>query len=97
MSESLSPKARLALSILVDHGPLRPASFARKMWPKSEGWERYSNCGPNGARTGMGVEMAGGAFLGKLRKRGLVKLVAEMYGHSYKISAEGRKALRGSK
>ena len=68
----MSTKQVHALMILRDHGPLTPREFARLMWPDAPGWRASSNCGPNGAATGMGMPRAGGGYLGKPRKIGLV-------------------------
>jgi len=80
-----------ALTILRKHGPLTPREFAEKMWPDSPGWERVHKCGPYGASKGAMMPMAGGAYLGKLRKRGLVYWWRN--GLLWEINPEGLAAL----
>lgn len=70
---SLTAKQAQALRIVRKHGPVTPGVFARIMWPDSPSWTRVSNCGQNGARTGVGVEQAGGAFLSRLARKNLIR------------------------
>lgn len=61
-----------ALRIIRDHGPLRPREFAQFMWPDSDGWRRSARCGANGSHRGGGMHLAGGGYLGKLRRQGWI-------------------------
>ena len=65
----LTPTQRRALEILRDHAPLSPSVFAKWMWPDAEAWSHHTKCG-HGTSHGGGMNLAGGAYLGKLRKRG---------------------------
>ena len=85
----LSAKARQALLIVKEAGIIRPREFAERMWPDSEGWQRMARCGPYGVTQGGGMPPAGGAYLGKLRARGLVRLMRD--GH--RLADGGYKAL----
>lgn len=82
---------RQALVILEKSGELRPREFAKAMWPTSGGWMRTAKCGPNGAHRGGGMYLAAGGFLGKLVRAGLA---VPTRGHGYKISEQGREALK---
>ncbi len=62
-----------ALEIIKEHGPVTPHQFALLMWPDSAGWHRITKCGPKEATHGGGMSLAGGGYLGKLRKKGLVE------------------------
>jgi hypothetical protein len=53
------------------------SEFAQFMWPDSPGWTKVSNCGTHGARRGCGMWRAGGSFLAKLEKRGLIWQIRE--------------------
>ncbi|MCX3035253.1 hypothetical protein OFK41_13675 [Acinetobacter baumannii] len=61
-----------ALKLLENKKPERPSEFARIMWPNSPRWTRRVKCGRNGVSVGGGMNLAGGAFLGKLRKANLI-------------------------
>jgi hypothetical protein len=62
-----------ALAMLAEHGPLRPADFARYMWPDNPNWRRPGKCGAYGSSKGLGMRLAGGGYLGRLCKAGLVR------------------------
>ena len=64
-------KTVIALKIIRDNEIYMPKEFARLMWPNSEGWKRVQNMG-HGAHAGAGMYLAGGSFLGKLRKEELI-------------------------
>lgn len=87
-----------ALVILAQHGPTRPRDFAERMWPDSSGWKRVHKCGPYGASSGAMMAMVGGAYLGKLRKAGLVDWAGEtLHGMPlWGISCRGEAALEGA-
>ncbi len=97
---SLTAKQAKALRIVREHGPILPGWFAHFMWPDSSSWTRTSNCGHNGARTGVGVEQAGGAFLSRLAKKDLVRdewdrgWQGRSIRKGYSLLAAGRRALK---
>lgn len=72
---------------------IRPAEFAKLMWPDSEGWERHARCGPKGVSRGGGMRLAAGGYLGRLCRDDLVRFVGHKYGTSYRVSSKGRKEL----
>ena len=86
----MTPAERRALEILRDHGRMRPGEFALVMWPDAEGWKRSGKCGNNGSTKGVGMRLAGGAYLGKLQKKGL----ARYWKDGHEITQSGRDALR---
>ena len=60
-----------ALTIIRDNQIDFPSQFARLMWPDSPCWHRVYNVG-HGASRGVAMNRAAGAYLGRLRKRGLI-------------------------
>jgi len=72
-----------ALTILQNHGPLRPREFARLMWPDSPGWQRHARCGPNGSHKGGGMYLAAGGYLGKLARKGWIYRKFKQYSWGY--------------
>jgi len=89
----LTQPQRRALEIIRDHGRITPGRFADLMWPDSPGHNRIHKCGPNGASKGVMMAMAGGGYLGKLWKRGLIRPVWDDYIREWAISPEGLRAL----
>jgi len=76
-----------SLKIIQDNPGIRPRWFAKLYFPKDHpGWRRYSNAG-GGVVKGGGLVMWSGAWLGKLRKKGLVT-------DSNLLTDEGREMLR---
>lgn len=65
-----------ALKIIAENEITSASQFARFMWPDSPAWKRHGRCGPNGVTQGTGIQLAGGAYLGKLRQR---KLISQLY------------------
>lgn len=61
-----------ALRIIRDNRIEMPRQFARLMWPDSDGWKTMTKCGNYGATRGGGMNLAGGAYLGKLRQWGFI-------------------------
>lgn len=88
-----------ALQIIKAYGrPIYPRDFARLMWPDSEGWQHSTKCGPKGVTRAGGMNLAGGAYLGKLAQRGLVQPHIEtIYGklevRGYVLSTKGQEKL----
>lgn len=69
---NITPITLKALAIIDEHGPIKPREFARFMWPDSPGWQRASPCGPKGTTHGGGMWKAGGSYMWKLYRAGLV-------------------------
>jgi len=67
----LSAKTLAALQIIRAHPGIQPREFARLMWPDSDGFRRSSRCG-RGSSRGGGMNLAGGGYLGRLRRCGLI-------------------------
>ena len=58
---------------LINNNSIRSAQrFAQLMWPDSPCWKKVYKVGNNGATTGVGMWLAGGSFLAKLRQQGLI-------------------------
>jgi len=71
-SEKGTPSTIKALQIIRDFNITHARQFASLMWPDSDGWTTHTRCGNNGVSHGGGMNLAGGAYIGKLRQRGLV-------------------------
>lgn len=82
-----------ALSIIKNDEPRRPAEFARLMWPDAEAWVRPAKCGQYGVSRGGGMRMAGGAYLAKLRKAGLITSPPSGSGYRYMLTPDGQRLL----
>ena len=83
-----------ALRILRDQGgdgTILPREFAQAMWPDSPGWQRICKAGNYGVTVGGGMNLAGGAYLGRLRQKGWTIWVSAYRGH--KLSDTGRRVL----
>jgi len=81
-----------ALRIIRDNDIRSPREFAKLMWPNSSCWQKMYNIG-NGATRGVGMWLAGGSFLGKLRIQGLIR-----GGYNYEriiLTDEGKERLPG--
>ena len=89
----LSPKRRRALEILRDCGPISPAQFAEYMWPESPCWTHIHKCGNKGASQGVMMAMAGGGFLGKLRRDGLIMVAGWGPPTRWGLSLKGHRVL----
>ncbi len=61
-----------ALAIIRDHEIELPSQFADLMWPNSPARHVSYKCGPYGSSRGIALNRAAGAFLGRLRKQGLI-------------------------
>jgi hypothetical protein len=85
MSESLKKALHVINTIEVTHA----GQFAYLMWPDSPAWKSLGRCGPNGSAPGVGIKLAGGAYLGKLQKRGL----AVSGGICWRLTDIGKKKL----
>ncbi len=61
-------------------GGIRPAAFARLMWPDSPCWNNERRCGKTGTAKGMGMFCAAGQYLGTLaKKKGLTEKQEKSY------------------
>ena len=94
----LTDARRRALSILRNHPKgLTASEFGDLMWPNSPAHTRVYNCGPNASTTGMGVWLAAGSYLAKLRRAGLT--AHHWYMNTTRlnfISQDGRAALEST-
>jgi hypothetical protein len=94
MEETISAETAKALQIVRDHDITMPRQFARFMWPDSEAWKHHTKAGPNGVAKGGGMPLAAGGYLGKLQRRGLVRIWYGFGGNrSFKITDAGIAAL----
>ena len=94
--KKLTDKQRKALEIVRDFGGhIWPRSFAERMWPDSPCWTKNYRCGHGSTSGGPTMAQSGGAFLAKLRRKGLLKAiyVRGSYISYYDISDKGKKAL----
>ena len=92
---TLTQNQRKALEIISQHGDnIRcPTDFGHFMWPDAEGWRKVGKCG-YGSTYGVGMRLASGGYLGRLRKAGLIDWrYCEHEGRQFFLTDEGRKAL----
>ncbi len=68
----IGEKTAHALKIIRDNQIVQPGQFARLCWPEARGWTTHVNTG-YGVSHGRQMLMAGGAWLGRLRKAGLIE------------------------
>lgn len=64
---------RLARQLPAGSPGVRPREFARAVWPDAPGWKVSVRTGPNGSHAGRQLYTAGGAWLARLAKAGLVR------------------------
>lgn len=91
-------RTAIALKVINENDVYSPRRFAELFWPNHEGWHRHGRIG-RGTTHGVGMMLAGGAFLGKLQKQGLVKMRLESRfsqydACSYHLTDEGKTRLR---
>lgn len=92
----LTDHQKKAILIIGQRGSVRPRQFARLFWPDSEGWQRHAKAGPHGVSQGGGMSLAAGGYLGKLRRKGLLKPNVQLmlrpteHGSIYTLSDKGR-------
>jgi hypothetical protein len=92
--EKMTPVQQRALEIIRDHPGITPRAFGRLLWSDAEAWQYCHKCGNNGSSTGGGMNLASGAYLGKLAKAGLVYRDFGSYGQTKAyLTKEGREAL----
>lgn len=96
----MGESTRRALELIATGEIAYPSQFARLMWPDSPYWSNRIGHG-RGIVSGAGVAMAGGSFLGKLRKAGYIGggfyRPDNMGRDPLYLTAEGRKALEGGR
>lgn len=95
---ALTASQRKALTILRDAGDqgIRPREFARAMWPDSPGWTRQAG-GSHHSHQGGGMYTTGGAYLGKLQRKGWTRNnFRHDYDTSQSITSAGLDALAQS-
>lgn len=81
-----------ALQLIRDHKIDSPSQFALLMWPDNPNWKKSGRAGPNGSAKGIGMRLAGGAYLGKLNRRGLIKHSISLR-LPYRLTDEGKSLL----
>lgn len=93
--EDLTEHQKKAILIIGEAQNVRPRQFARLFWPDSDGWHHATKAGPHGSTRGGGMNLAGGGYLGKLTRMGLVRhnVTLEVrrgeYGPIYTLSDKG--------
>lgn len=95
---TLTASQRRALAIIRDHGDAigYPKQFAKLMWPDSEGWQTHARMG-RGTHRGAGMYGAAGAYLGRLKKSGLIGSAyrggVDRFARRWFLTKAGREAL----
>ena len=84
---TLTPAQRRALTILAAEGPMGPSTFGHKMWPKHATLNRELRA--------QGAGYAGGTYLSKLQRLGLVEY--EHGARRYRITRKGNALVRGER
>ena len=99
---TVPPAQRRALEIIRDRSEEInfAKQFAKLMWPDSPAWNRPKKCG-YGSHRGGGMYSAGGGYLGKLEKMGLVRVGyregLNQFARRWTITEEGLRILEGEK
>lgn len=84
-----------ALKIIADNEITAPSQFGELMWPDNPNWDKPGKCG-RGSGRGVGMRLASGAYLGKLKRRGLICVrfirnrFAGDYTQTYYLSDSGK-------
>lgn len=89
----LTESLKKALLIIRDHSPSRPREFAYMMWKDSPKWKNKVKAGNNGVAKGGGMPLAAGGYLGKLRSKGLIKIIVHDSGYTYILTQEAHDLL----
>lgn len=85
---------RKALTIIRDNNITMPRQFGQLLWPDNPGWKRRGKAGPKGVAKGTGMNLASGAYLGKLRKAGLIGWHYTAFGElKYFLTEKGKELL----
>jgi len=88
-----------ALNILLEHPKINAAAFAKFMWADSNMHKKVSNQG-HGATRGKAAWLCGGSYMGKLKKKGLVRDVRyDDYGYilltsCYELTEKGKELIK---
>ena len=91
----ITESQRKALEIIKHHPGIAPREFAAFMWPDSDGHRRHTKCG-HGVTRGGGMNLAGGGYLGKLTRKGLIyrsSSASRVGQFGYKLTGAGERAL----
>lgn len=81
-----------ALQLIDEKEITNGRQFAFLMWPDSEAWQHSSN-GGRGSQRGKGMWLAGGSFLGRLKKAGLI---TGSNGRKHNLTPKGKALLKGN-
>lgn len=98
-----TPALIKGLTIIRDSKALyMPSQFAKLFWGSDHpGWQRHGKAGVNGAATGVGMRLAGGALLGKWERWGLISSPMRSWEFSahnrYKLTDKGKAYLESAK
>jgi transcription elongation factor Elf1 len=81
--------------ILKSEGDMYPERFASLMWPDSEGHQRSHKVGRSGSSKGVGMALAAGGFLGRLRTAGLTDWKPAWHGYQryHFVTEQGERLL----
>lgn len=90
-----SEKTQQALKVIRDRNIESPRQFARLMWPDSDGWHVGVRSG-GGTVRGRQMFTAGGAYLARLVKAGLVYVVHRSGSRRWVLTKQGKEALVAS-
>ncbi|UCH50637.1 MAG: hypothetical protein JSV54_06375, partial [Chloroflexota bacterium] len=80
---------------LINNNKIRSAKhFAELMWPDSPCWKKVYHVG-RGATKGVGMWLASGSFLAKLRRQGLIThfFLSVDYNETITLTSKGRERL----
>lgn len=83
-----------ALRIIKENTVEAPHQFGKLLWPDNPSWKRRGKAGPNGVAKGTGMNLASGGYLGKLQKRGLIRIGYHSTGRTYRLTEQGENVLR---
>lgn len=93
MTKTLTPALKKALIIIRDRKPERATEFAFLMWNDSEKWNNSTKSGKNGGTKGGGMALAGGGYLGRMKKDGWINIRIGKFGNQYSLTEKAEKAL----
>lgn len=89
----ITAKQAAALRVVRDRPGVFPREFARALWPDAPGWRVSVKCGPNGSHRGGQMYQAGGAYLGRLARVGLVSRTPSGFQSGAWLTRKGEDAL----
>jgi hypothetical protein len=76
----MTEKQQHALSIICNHPGITAKQFGHLFWPNHDGHEKHSNHGRSGSTIGKTIWLMAGSYLGKMRKKGLIRNGRNRYG-----------------